>query len=435
MAPDTVNGTGQVPVVLSATGDDTAAGGSNVVAGEYFVDTVGADGAGTPMTVAAAAPVADLTATIPAATAAALGNGVHLVSVHARDAAGNWGAVASTTLRVDTDLPSVTGPTASPNPTQGATSVALTATASDPSTAVTGAEWFVGPDPGAGNGNAMTVTGTGPWTLSAPIAVGGWSEGAHPVSVRARDAVGNWSVAGSTVVDVRRPWSFSTFGNANPVGVAGSADDADIYGWDGTSFSRTIDASAAPYRLPSGANVDGFDRVDATHFYLSFSADTQVPGLGTVQDEDVVYFNAGTWSVFLNLTARGLTAANQDVDAISVVGSTLYFSTVGNTNPPGVAGTADDADIYSWNGSGFARVWDATANGLGDAANVDGYVRVDATHFYLSFSPATTTVPTLGAVQDEDVVYDDAGAWSVYIDGTARGLTSDSLDVDAFDLP
>ena len=35
--------------------------------------------------------------------------------------------------------------------------------------------------------------------------------------------------------------------------------------------------------------MDGFDRVDATHFYLSFSADTTVPGLGAVQDEDVVF--------------------------------------------------------------------------------------------------------------------------------------------------
>ncbi|MCW2768130.1 MAG: pectin esterase [Nocardioides sp.] len=227
----------------------------------------------------------------------------------------------------------------------------------------------------------------------------------------------------------------STFGNSNPPGVAGTADDADIYTWNGTAYSRSIDVSAAPYNLPATANVDGFARVDATHFYLSFSADTTVPGLGAVQDEDVVFFNAGTWSVYFDGTARGLTAANQDVDAISVAGSTLYFSTFGNTNPPGVAGVADDADVYSFTGTSFARVWDATANGLGTGANVDGYVRVDATHFYLSFSGLTTTVPVLGTVQDEDVVYNNAGTWSVFFDGTAHGLTTDNLDVDAFDVP
>ena len=65
---------------------------------------------------------------------------------------------------------------------------------------------------------------------------------------------------------------------------------------------------------------------------------------------------------------------------------------------------------------------------------MDGIVRVDATHFYLSFAAAPRRVPGLGNVQDEDVVYDDAGTWSVYFDGTAHGLTSNNLDVDALSL-
>ena len=60
---------------------------------------------------------------------------------------------------------------------------------------------------------------------------------------------------------------------------------------------------------------------------------------------------------------------------------------------------------------------------------------MSATEFYLSFSPTTTAVPGLGAVQDEDVVHrDGSGGWSTYFDGTSRGLTSDALDVDAFDV-
>ncbi len=281
----------------------------------------------------------------------------------------------------------------------------------------------------------MTVSGSGPWGLSASVDVSNWGDGAYTLKVRARDAAGNWSSAGSTVLNVSGPLFFSTFGNTNPPGVAGAADDADIYNWSGTAHSRVFDASVAG--LAANANVDGYDRVDATHFYLSFSVDTVVPGLGTVQDEDVAFYNNGVWSVFFDGTAHGMTAANQDLDAISVVAGTLYFSTFGNTNPPGVAGAADDADIYRWNGaSSYTRIWDATANGFAAAANVDGFVRVDDTHFYLSYRPATTTVPGLGAVQDEDVVYTNAGTWSVYFDGTAHGLgTSANLDVDAFDLP
>ena len=99
---------------------------------------------------------------------------------------------------------------------------------------------------------------------------------------------------------------------------------------------------------------------------------------------------------------------------------------------------ADDADIYRWNGaSTYTRVIDASAApyNLPAAASVDGFVRVDATHFYLSFSATSTTVPVLGAVQDEDVVYYNNGVGSVYFDGTAHGLTADNLDLDAFDVP
>jgi hypothetical protein len=55
------------------------------------------------------------------------------------------------------------------------------------------------------------------------------------------------------------------------------------------------------------------------HFFLSFAAaNTSVPTLGLVQDEDVIEYNAGTWSVYFNGTAHGLTGALRDVDAIYV---------------------------------------------------------------------------------------------------------------------
>ena len=88
-----------------------------------------------------------------------------------------------------------------------------------------------------------------------------------------------------------------------------------------------------------------------------------------------------------------------------------------------------------WNTTTYTRTWDATTNGLPATTNVDGYVRTDATHFYLSLSPTTTTVPTLGTVQDEDVLYNTNGTWSTYFNGTTHGLTTDTLDIDAFDIP
>ncbi len=236
---------------------------------------------------------------------------------------------------------------------------------------------------------------------------------------------------------------FSTTGPTTPPTrptcspVGGTADAADIYSWDGGCFGRAIDVTAPPYNLPGSANADGYSRVDATHFYMSFTAPVAVPGIGLVADEDVVYWNGTSWSLWFDGSAHGLPSLTIDLGAISVAGNTLYFSTNNAAVPPGAGGTGDDADIYRWNPANdtYTRVVDASGPGsigLPAAASVDGVSWVDGKHFYLSFSSTTTIVPGLGSVEDEDVVYYNAGSWSVVFDGTAAGLTSPNLDVDAF---
>jgi hypothetical protein len=233
---------------------------------------------------------------------------------------------------------------------------------------------------------------------------------------------------------------FSTAGNSNPPGVTGTADDADVYSWDGSTslYARSHDLTAAPWNVPASANVDGLAEVDDTRFYLSFADDTTLPGVGAVQDEDVVYWNGTAWSVAFDLTAKGMTSNALDVNAIGVRNGILYFATVGTKLPPGVTGTADDSDVYSWDGTAFARVLDATDYGIPSNARVDGAVRVDATHYYVSFT-ADTSLPGIGGVQDEDIVALDTSLpatqrWSTWFNGTAHGLTTNNLDIDAFSL-
>ena len=154
----------------------------------------------------------------------------------------------------------------------------------------------------------------------------------------------------------------------------------------------------------------------------------------TVQDEDIAYYNNGTWSIYFDGSAHGLGGGGSlDIDGFDVVGGTIYFSTVGNVNPPGVTGTADDSDIYAWNGSSISRVFDATSHGVPGSADVDALSVVDTTHFYVSFVD-NANIAGLGTVQDEDVLYYNNGTWSVYFDGTAAGLTTGALDVDAVDI-
>ncbi len=87
-------------------------------------------------------------------------------------------------------------------------------------------------------------------------------------------------VVGAAPPAPQASFSFSTAGNANPPGVTGTADNSDIYAWNGTAFSRTVDVTTASTKLPGTANVDGYSMVDATHYYLSFADEHGGPRSG-----------------------------------------------------------------------------------------------------------------------------------------------------------
>ena len=156
-------------------------------------------------------------------------------------------------------------------------------------------------------------------------------------------------------------------------GVAGAPDDAHAYAWTGSGYALTVDA-LVDMGLDASADLDGLTMVAPDHFYASFTTNTTVvpDGVGTVEDQDIVEYNAGTWSMFYDAT--GLTT----MDAIHVAGpNAIYFSTATDSSVSGVSGPYDDADIYMWNGSGFSRMWDATAalpagGGIASTSDVDG---------------------------------------------------------------
>jgi VCBS repeat-containing protein len=342
-------------------------------------------------------------------------------------------ATVTITVTPVNDVPVVT-PVADQTSAEGA-SVSLQVTATD-----------------GGDGGTLVYSATGlppdltidsaSGLISGTVAAGVSTNSPYSVTVSVSDGIDTTAVSFQwTVTAVVVPTDtlyFSTTGNTNPPGVTGTADDADIYRWDGTAFSRVVDASAIGVPANGTApNVDGLVLINPTDFYVSFTGNVTLTGLGTVQDEDIVRRNNGAWSVYFDGTGAGLREDNQDIDAFDIVNGIIYFSTFGNLNPPGVTGTADDADIYRWNGgTSFTRVVDVTAiaNPVPVGANVDALKFVSATEFYLSFT-ADVTLPGLGAVQDEDVVKYTNGSWSVYFDGTAKGLTSAGHDIDAVQLP
>jgi hypothetical protein len=139
--------------------------------------------------------------TIPLYAVKALSEGPHTVSIHAQDAAGNWGPMGTTTLMVTKTGPSIGGMSVTPNPTSGATSVNLSATATAAQANVKAAEWFIGPDQGAGTGAPIPVATPGSSVnLSASVSVSSLPLGSYQISVRAQDTAGNWGVPGTLLL-------------------------------------------------------------------------------------------------------------------------------------------------------------------------------------------------------------------------------------------
>lgn len=194
-------------VRLTATITDQPSGGvhSLVANAEAFFDNVGATGTGIqlfPSDGLFDEATEDVYFDIPSSAFGVLTPGTHQVHVVGKDTAGNVGPAGLATITVATTLPvDETGPTvsdlvASPNPTLGARSITLTAVATDTLSNVASAVWFRGTDPtktttypmSASDGSFSAKTEA----LQVTIDVSRWGFQTHQLSVRARDANGNW---------------------------------------------------------------------------------------------------------------------------------------------------------------------------------------------------------------------------------------------------
>ena len=142
-SPNPTNGA--TSVTLTGTVDDTTTGNSNIAAAEYFIDSLGADGAGTAMLATDGtfdSPVEGVTASLDIS---ALPDGAHNLYAHGQDAAGNWGA-ASATVLTKSSVP--------PPPSCGGLPVTIFGTAGNNVIAGT-----PGPDVIDGLGGNDTITG------------------------------------------------------------------------------------------------------------------------------------------------------------------------------------------------------------------------------------------------------------------------------------
>jgi hypothetical protein len=140
---------------------------------------------------------------IPLSQVKAKVNGTYQVYVRARDEAGNWGPLFAMPLVVDKTAPVLGALAGSPNPTNGAALLTLSAPVSNDTTFQSAEFWTGTTDPGAGNATAAPVSFVGgKAVVSVPLA--GMAAGTFQFNIRVRDLAGNWSNVTGTTVTVQR---------------------------------------------------------------------------------------------------------------------------------------------------------------------------------------------------------------------------------------
>ena len=178
-----------------------------------------------------------------------------------------------------------------------------------------------------------------------------------------------------------------------------TVDDADLLLFTFTSsgpdtagaFSFLFDGSDVGLEA-GGEDVDAVFELPGGELLLSLSGAGDVPGLGAVDDEDVLRFTpddpaapgsatAGSWSLHFDGGAAGFgDAAGEDLDAVSVdsPAGDLLFSTSGKWQAAGASGADEDVGRFSGTlgaaPAGTASlVLDLSQLGIDPSEDVDGY--------------------------------------------------------------
>lgn len=177
----------------------------------------------------------------------------------------------------------------------------------------------------------------------------------------------------------------------------GSVTDADIVRFVPTSTGNNTAGTYEMYfdgsdvgLTTTAEDIDALEVLPNGDLLISTTGNISVSGASGV-DEDLLRFvpsslganTSGSWSLYFDGSDVALnTNSSEDVNGVSVNGSTIYLTTVGSFSVSGVSGTA--TDIFSCNSAttgsstscgSFSMFWDGSAQGFGsevlDAFQID----------------------------------------------------------------
>ena len=229
-------------------------------------------------------------------------------------------------------------------------------------------------------------------------------------------------------------------------------------GWQFSQWTGDLTGSTNPATIVMNANKSVtavfVQATSGPTVLLTFTAATAVPGVGTVENEDIVAYDVGlnTWSLYFDGSDVGLTSFA--IDALARLPSgELLISVDLDGNLTGLTGgpngtAVDDSDIVKFTptslGANTAGTWtfyfDGSDVGLTQSAEDIDALEVTADGKLLISTTGSPSVSGLSGLQDEDLIQFTptslgavtAGTWAYYFDGSDVGLSTDSgEDVDA----
>jgi subtilisin family serine protease len=243
--------------------------------------------------------------------------------------------------------------------------------------------------------------------------------------------------------------------NGIEVCVAGACQPGSITDCNGNGVSDSCDISGGTSQDCNSNGVpdecEGGDPCGTgSTLLVAFTAATTLPGIGTVQNEDIAAYDTGTgvWSLHFDGSDVGVGAFA--INALAVLpGGDLLLSFTDAGTIGGIS--ADDSDILRFTPTSLGDVTAGTWSMYFDGSDV-GLTTTNEDIDGLSIAPdgrlviSTTGSPGvsgLTGLQDEDLMAfsatslgnTTAGTWSYYLDGSDVGLsTTSDEDVDGVSI-
>ena len=182
-------------------------------------------------------------------------------------------------------------------------------------------------------------------------------------------------------------------------------------------------------------------------YYMSFRSSTSVPGVGTVQDEDVVSYDSGSGQWSFVFDGSDVISTGFEIDGLAILpGGDLLLSFRQSGTVGGVS--ADDSDVVRFTGTlgtstsgSFSLYFDGSDVGLtSNGEDVDGLTLNSSGDLLVSTQGSFSGSGASGA--DEDLFLftgtlgsSTSGSFSQYFDGSDVGFGGNSAeDVDAASL-